>query len=449
MESNTSLNSSSERFIPLRGSSFGSLQISHKLPRPVSLSCRDYCRKFTKNDSGVNYMQYFYKKSQYKDLLINTLFRSPRRVLYFSPEQKARKENDKNEGGNDWPVKARRKPLITSPEYVCDLALADTCLDWTRQSLDWGSSSSIGVIHKRCVYTYNPDKDITFQTLIVGEDVGHCLKWCNDGKQLAVSLREGEFGIWDLEKGKMWRRGGHLSKFSKGEVSHIATTNGFFVTAHKNGMLQIWDHNLFPVELKFRAHKGTILSAKISCNGKYLATNGTDSFVRIWSLPHCEKILEAQCEYPVTTIDWHPWKAPLLALGRSSKNSFSTLLNVNWLSDQYKFNPFDFSDVRVDCLAFNPVSAELVSAIWLDHPTEDSKFSHNIVVQSNLNTIVDDINFHSGRTMYLLWDKEGKRLATIGTDENLAVWKFFGKEQKKKVAVMKKDANLFREGVIR
>lgn len=52
--------------------------------------------------------------------------------------------------------------------------------------------------------------------------------------------------------------------------------------------------------------------------------------------------------------------------------------------------------------------------LWFDTP--ESKCSSSIIVQNNLHTVVDDVCLHKGRTLYLMWDKEGKKLGELITD---------------------------------
>ncbi|XP_045477741.1 cell division cycle 20.4, cofactor of APC complex isoform X2 [Harmonia axyridis] len=387
-------------------------------------------------------MQYFYKKNQYKDVLASTLFQSPRRVLYFSPKQKARIDNE-DEVDVHWPVKSRKKPLIQNPEYVCDMAIGSDYTNGTRQAVQWGPCEFItAALPDGTIYMHYPDfSGREFLLKLPGVD--NVIQWNNEGDLLALSLKGGKIGICDVKMKKMVRTANWLP--FKGKITYIVYTTDFLIIATTIGMIILWDHDLTQIISKCQAHKGIIFSAKLSCNENYLATNGDDSYIRIWHLPSMSLMFQVHCDsHPVMAIDWHPWKESVLSIGKSTRNSFCTLWDIN--KPENVHTGINLNGARVDCLAFNPNSAELVVGFWLDRPI-DGKLPHNIVVQSNLNTVVDDMNFHSTRLSYLLWDKSGKRLASLGPDENLAIWNFFGKEKEKKYKLPIKETSIFKDNI--
>ncbi|KAL3272695.1 hypothetical protein HHI36_014159 [Cryptolaemus montrouzieri] len=446
---NTSLDySTSDRFIPLRRRSSDPISVPNVYPNALNVTCNDYCDNYKKNDSGVNYMQHLYKTSQYNNLLINKMFSSPRRVLYFSPKQRAAKVDVTSnwmKSEESWPVKARRKPLIGSPDLILDMPGIEASDTGRNQRVDWGATGFIAAIHRDSIYTHNPDTN--WRIFIKSdEDLGDCIKWSPDGTQLAMSLKYGKIGVWDIRTEKIV----HMSSNRLFQVSCMVYTSRQLITGDDNGVIQTWSHSLLLLKTIYGAHSN-ILNMKVSCNERYLATYGTGSKIKIWALPMCKEMFYI---FPVNTtpllaLDWHPWKESLLAIGQPSKDSLCTLWNINHPED-IVIDEYSQHRPKIDCLAFNPISAELAISFWLTGQGED-QYSQNIVVQSSLNRIVDDMNFHTTRTPYLLWDKDGKRLASVGADENLAIWDFFGADNKEKCkkTLFPKKISILEKGTIR
>ncbi|KAK9893062.1 hypothetical protein WA026_023458 [Henosepilachna vigintioctopunctata] len=423
--------SSTDRFIPLRRSASECFHICHLYPNPLNISCTDYSRKCRLNQSGHNYMHQLYKRNQYNNLLVNGMFSYPRKVLYFSPEQKANQNVlcDTVISEESWPVKARRKPLINSPDLILDMpdiGISDEI--GTCQKVDWGTSGHIAMIHKDSIHTSNPDDNMR---LIIKSDkpLGNCLKWDRDGKKVAIALQNGGLAIWDMESEKLIRNTSWDNLY--GEISAIVYTSRHLVTGHSNGMILLWNNNLIILKTVNYAHSKAILTLKVSCNENYLATTSVDGFLRIWDMPNLNELFQIiSYPSPIRCLDWHPWKESIVVIGKSNKDSFCTLWNVNKPNDVItEQHP---NDPNVDGLTFNPLSGELVVSIWYSKPDE-GQLSQHIVVQSSLTKVVDDMNFHTTRCPYLLWDKSGTRLASAGADENLAIWNFFGEKSKRAV----------------
>ncbi|XP_074030246.1 uncharacterized protein isoform X3 [Leptinotarsa decemlineata] len=123
-------------------------------------------------------------------------------------------------------------------------------------------------------------------------------------------------------------------------------------------------------------------------------------------------------------VDWHPWRDSLLAVGGPI---YSTIWNVN-TGKIISFREHPHSNSSVDCLSFNPVSAELVVTYW--SLKENGGSENYISVLKNLDSVVDEIRYNNGRVPYLLWDCTGTKLATASSDENLCIWDFFGTSSK-------------------
>lgn len=106
----------------------------------------------------------------------------------------------------------------------------------------------------------------------------------------------------------------------------------------------------------------------------------------------------------------HPWKEFLLAVGGGLGVGSLSVWNLNNIRQLEYLLPEKES--FVDSLIWSPVTGELVSS----HQMIDSvtfKTETKILVHSSLNRIVDTIEGHTGRVLYLMWDSTGRKLGRI------------------------------------
>lgn len=55
-----------------------------------------------------------------------------------------------------------------------------------------------------------------------------------------------------------------------------------------------------------------------------------------------------------------------------------------------------------------------------------------IMILKNFDTIVDQVRLHKAPVLCLLWNGDGTKLASCGTDENICLWDFFGDSKNEK-----------------
>ncbi|XP_035902179.1 protein cortex-like [Anopheles stephensi] len=80
------------------------------------------------------------------------------------------------------------------------------------------------------------------------------------------------------------------------------------------------------------------------------------------------------------------------------------------------------SDCIVTTLAFNKISGELVVC----YSFTDVNKPPEILVLASMDRVVDVMRNHDDVIVHLLWSPDGKQLASVGYDETLTIWNFFG-----------------------
>uniref|UniRef100_A0A182JDD4 WD_REPEATS_REGION domain-containing protein n=1 Tax=Anopheles atroparvus TaxID=41427 RepID=A0A182JDD4_ANOAO len=59
-------------------------------------------------------------------------------------------------------------------------------------------------------------------------------------------------------------------------------------------------------------------------------------------------------------------------------------------------------------------------------PLADLDKQPEIVVLASMDRVVDVMRNHDDSIVHLLWSPDGKQLASVGHDETLTIWNFFG-----------------------
>lgn len=93
---------------------------------------------------------------------------------------------------------------------------------------------------------------------------------------------------------------------SEGDLIHSFTTDGDrLITAHKSGLLKLWNKEGEVVKMWKSIHKSPISVLKLKNN--LLASGGSDGVVRIWDLEHQACIASFKnCQGVVNVVEFHP-----------------------------------------------------------------------------------------------------------------------------------------------
>lgn len=115
-----------------------------------------------------------------------------------------------------------------------------------------------------------------------------------------------------------------------------------------------------------------------------------------------------KCDFQA--ISSHPWKDFLLAVGGGLGVGSLSVWNINNIQQLEYLLPEKES--FVDSLTWSPLTGELVSSHQVIE-NEGLKSETKILVHSCLNRIVDVIEGHTGRVLYLMWNRSGSKLGSI------------------------------------
>lgn len=439
-----------DRFIPQRrftNSEAANHNISHFEAESVSdITFDQKCSDSEVKPTFINTARYANSIINYRKLLKTAMNVTDSKVLHTSRSVGERKRKEVYKKRSSWPVVARKRPLIKSPDIVLDMPDIDTTV--YHHVIDWGKKGQIATIFHGEVHLWasSESKLACTQT---DKSVLECVRWNRSGTKFAVSRTRSRLSIIDAKTFKIERT--VICKCLDCTFTAVEWTHkDGFVAGCSNGSLIHGSLNMSNVMFFYRLLKTEIIDLKFSCNDKYLLISTLRGSTSIFSWPIClnsiapSMIFTARSGRPcyIQSTSWHPWKESVLAMGEF--DSGITIYNVNnqTVVDYNVTQPYFKDSCFLDCLTFNPLSAELLVSFFYEGDSDtDSDEGYNFLsVFSDLRTRVDEIQFHLGRVPHALWDGTGTKLATVGADENLIVWNFFGADtdREKKISRQKK-----------
>ncbi|XP_023719657.1 protein cortex isoform X2 [Cryptotermes secundus] len=343
------------------------------------------------------------------------------------PEEKAPKEV------YQWPIRCRRRPLIKQPHHLLDLPNFRS--NFFLNLLDWGPSNYLAASLHNSVYLYATGEDTTELTTIANGYYS-AVKWDSIGEKLVIGTNNSAIQVWNTRNRNLLAEttcNCADSLVSKCLINALAwhPSDTKFVSACSNGTLLLIPLSSFQLRSEqtsiLRAHEGQICSLRCSQDGRFLASSGEDSAVRLWLWPSLTPGMEIiNFGDPVRAMAWHPWKPSYLVIGSSISGSIS-LWNVNKYTQEAHHTLG--SSAFVCSLEWSPVTGELVAGIWISEPAEDEQEPLGrsvLVVLKTLNKVVDRMECYAGQIFYLLWSPDGRQIATAGSDEALRIWYFLG-----------------------
>lgn len=83
------------------------------------------------------------------------------------------------------------------------------------------------------------------------------------------------------------------------------------------------------------------------------------------------------------------------------------LLNITSRSIVAYYRRID-QNCRIDAVAFNPLSAELLVSVAI--VSEDESIEHEILVMASMDRVVDRLAVHEKSVYFLMWDPNGTHL---------------------------------------
>lgn len=355
-----------------------------------------------------------------------------------------------------WPVRARSNPLIGGPEMRLSLPELPKGtghtgtgaggsrwrLEWrVDQLVDWGACGSMAVAGRNAVYLWRDAHREhavgvgaagATELLVDFEDDDGPLALCwsprPDQPLLVIGTKaaSAQVQVWDCHR-KEALLGRRLP--DRGAVTAIAwhPYEDVIAVGTSKGFVHFLSSSLTLIKT-YRSHAtaspggsrcGLSRLAFSPVDGSLLACGGTDGMVVVldWVTGLIHGV-EVDTLSTVTALSWHPWKGSVLAVGSLAGDI--TLMNFakcRVTTAQYRGRRGRL--VGVTALSFSPRTGELVVAF-------SGKGDKQVVVLSDLKTVVDRVLGHADTVQHLRWSPDGAVLATAGSDEMLCVWNFLG-----------------------
>lgn len=278
--------------------------------------------------------------------------------------------------------------------------------------------------------------------------------WSPDGSHSVIFSENEVAQIWETET---WTHQMDL-------IGHEAQITGVswapdgqqLVTGSQDGTARVWNAINGEIIYAPLEHDSPVISIAWSPNGKYIATGSEDKFVRVWEAQSGQLLHKAFFKYlspgaaPLRAIEWNPNpESPLLLLQSGDSRSGDHI----WDITTGTYNELSYQDLPLGSAEWNVTGSHIaafskgevfvMSADSLSTPKRigNRRISWNPVKSTNnliatqgdnasiliwdlkTDTIVDTFNGHSGDIYTIEWNSSGDKLATVGADSTLRIWK--------------------------
>ncbi|XP_012226608.1 uncharacterized protein cort isoform X2 [Linepithema humile] len=356
-----------------------------------------------------------------------------KRILHFSttPSQKTNftYSPDFQKTGK-WKCVPRKRPLIGSMEKMFSIDNFSNLEDGNDAMMDWSCNDLIGMGKHDCVKVYNSQGE----TLTTWTESGQLsiIKWSNDGRKLAIGIREFGFSkliLYDLERNKsLWSHicfcVYRLLSFDNDGLEACVSIRCICWTLDDRQII-IGCTNMISL---YAADTGTVLHAivvnsvltmNLSPNFKYLAVVTQDYRCRVFLWP--EMILHMQTRFRsmIKAIAWHPETSGQLCIG----NETGLLV----ICDCIKKTKPHFINTKfessVEHLLWNKLSGELL--VHWSYKEENTQYTI-IPILAHLNKVVDTVPLNKETQPSFIKFNAAHDKLIIFADDTIAIWNFFG-----------------------
>ncbi|XP_040169304.1 protein cortex isoform X1 [Anopheles arabiensis] len=325
----------------------------------------------------------------------------------------------------DWSCHPRTKP-IGFIEAVHDLPNIKT---YYHKIIDWSAAGQIAAIFSKKLVIWTPNTD---EIIGLGAQYATSIAFEPAGTRLAMGIfmmNRPWLNIFDDPARPQSERHGSLKMLDPLDHPISCLTwdgSGLYVLCgFGNGQISIVRirpaANINQCESKYCVHKGSIIAIKFSCGCRYMATADDlgQLYLWHWSAGNLTPITNwdsSMCAF----FDWHPWREDEIVIADSEP----ILIALYHVPSRQVLSYYQRreSDCILTTLSFNKLSGELVvcySFTDLSKPPE-------ILVLASMDRVVDVMRNHDDCIVHLLWSPDGKQLASVGYDETLTIWNFFG-----------------------
>uniref|UniRef100_A0A182Q7U8 WD repeat-containing protein 55 homolog n=1 Tax=Anopheles farauti TaxID=69004 RepID=A0A182Q7U8_9DIPT len=327
----------------------------------------------------------------------------------------------------DWSCHPRTKPTGFI-EAVHDLP---NIKSHYHKIIDWSSAGQIAAIFNKKLVIWTPTSDV-----MVGMRARDTtsIAFNPSGDRLAIAIfmmNRPWLDIMEVSESPLVRHGALKMLDPLDQPISYLTWDGsgqYVVCGFGNGQISIVHvRPIFSkvperVDSKYYAHQSTIIAIKFSCGSRYMATADDlgQLYIWYWNGGHLAPITRwnsSMCAF----FDWHPWREDEIVIADSEPITIA-LYHVQSCR-VVSYYAREERDCIATTLSFNKISGELVVCFSF---TDASK-PPEILVLASMDRVVDVMSNHEDIITYLLWSPDGQQLASIGYDETLTIWNFFGK----------------------
>uniref|UniRef100_A0A182WEM5 Uncharacterized protein n=1 Tax=Anopheles minimus TaxID=112268 RepID=A0A182WEM5_9DIPT len=326
----------------------------------------------------------------------------------------------------DWSCHPRSKP-IAFIEAVHDLPNIKT---YYHKIIDWSVAGQIAAIFSKKLVIWTPNTDV-----IIGLRAQYTtsIAFNPAGDRLAMAIFMMNRPWLDIVNVESNSIGSHGALKMLDPVEHpvsCLTWDGsgqYVVCGFGNGQISIIAAQAKNQckntrdNVNYCIHKALIIAIKFSCGSKYMASADDlgQLYIWYWNGGHLTPITcwtSSMCAF----FDWHPWCEDEIVIA-DSEPIMIALYHVPSREVVSYYRRQD-CDCIVTTLSFNKISGELVVC----YSFTDINKQPEILVLASMDRVVDVMRNHDDVIVHLLWSPDGKQLASVGYDETLTIWNFFG-----------------------
>lgn len=299
--------------------------------------------------------------------------------------------------------------------------------------IDWSVKGQIAASFDSSLVLWGPptaDKETS--TVLYDLKYVKALKYSPDGNKLALSINRllsSVLQIWEISDKMSIFTTTRLQIAKERPLETICclswkSTFEHIICGMSTGKVYIVLYPQMESIHCYDSHSYAIRAIKYSINNTFIAITDVEGNLSVLrNNSNFEVYLKNKKAHYIT---WHPWVETNLLIGYKHPASIHLLdLKTKTTIAHYKRNDAQYT---LCAISFNPLSAELIVSFL--HQVNGVNHS-DILVMASMNRIVDNISAHQDAVHYVLWDPTAEKVATIGNDESLNIFHFFGKSQKK------------------
>lgn len=293
--------------------------------------------------------------------------------------------------------------------------------------VDWSKSNILAVGLDNQVHLW--DHDTKISKTISNEDASlsgvfddaddyvTCVKWFNDGKQLAIATSNGHILIYDVHAEK-------VSKKMRNQTDRVASLawNGNLLTSGcSDGLIINHDIRTSQTKSEYRHHTKEICGLSWNMNGRFLASGDDNCELVVWDVltssgpaPRPYQVIDSH-KAAIKAVAWCPYKNHVLASGGGKSDGQIKLWNIYNGKNVHSIQ----TNSQITGILWSSLSAELVSS-----HNESDKFKL-IIWNYPTMSLQTHIEAHQNRILSMTLSPDSRTVASIGADETVRIWNCF------------------------